>query len=63
VKEKSLDAFDYLIVAFQNIGNFYGKCEPLALQGCRLLLDGAAWGIGVSSATEKEVGHLGMLVT
>jgi hypothetical protein len=25
VKEKSLDAFDYLIVAFLNIGNFYGK--------------------------------------
>jgi len=35
VKEKSLAAFDYLIVAFLNIGNFYGKndgstgsCEP-----------------------------------
>ena len=25
VKERSLDAFDYLIVAFLNIGNFYGK--------------------------------------
>lgn len=25
VKEKSLDAFDFLIVAFLNIGNFYGK--------------------------------------
>lgn len=25
VKGKSLDAFDYLIVAFLNIGNFYGK--------------------------------------
>jgi hypothetical protein len=25
VKEKSLDAFDYLIVAFLNIGNFYGR--------------------------------------
>jgi hypothetical protein len=25
VKEKSLDAFDYLIVAFLNIGSFYGK--------------------------------------
>lgn len=25
VKEKSLDAFDYLIVAFLNIGNFFGK--------------------------------------
>ena len=25
VKEKSLDAFDYLIIAFLNIGNFYGK--------------------------------------
>ena len=25
VKEKSLDAFDYLIVAFLNIGNFYRK--------------------------------------
>ena len=25
VKEKSLNAFDYLIVAFLNIGNFYGK--------------------------------------
>lgn len=25
IKEKSLDAFDYLIVAFLNIGNFYGK--------------------------------------
>ena len=27
VKEKSLAAFDYLIVAFLNIGNFYGKNE------------------------------------
>jgi hypothetical protein len=25
VREKSLDAFDYLIVAFLNIGNFYGR--------------------------------------
>jgi hypothetical protein len=25
VKEKSLDAFDYLIVVFLNIGNFYGR--------------------------------------
>lgn len=25
VKEKSLDAFDFLVVAFLNIGNFYGK--------------------------------------
>jgi hypothetical protein len=25
VKDKSLDAFDYLVVAFLNIGNFYGK--------------------------------------
>ena len=25
VKEKSLEAFDYLIIAFLNIGNFYGK--------------------------------------
>ena len=25
VKEQSLDAFDFLIVAFLNIGNFYGK--------------------------------------
>jgi hypothetical protein len=25
VKEKSLDAFDFLIVAFLNIGNFYGR--------------------------------------
>ena len=35
VKEKSLTAFDYLITAYLNIGNFYGKnngstcsCEP-----------------------------------
>ncbi len=25
VKEKSLDAFDYLIIVFMNIGSFYGK--------------------------------------
>ena len=25
MKERSLDAFDYLIVTFLNIGNFYGK--------------------------------------
>jgi hypothetical protein len=25
VKEKSLDAFDYLLVVFLNIGNFYGR--------------------------------------
>lgn len=25
VKEQSLDAFDYLVIAFLNIGNFYGK--------------------------------------
>ncbi|MDM8564059.1 hypothetical protein QUF74_00225 [Candidatus Halobeggiatoa sp. HSG11] len=25
IKEKSLDAFDFLIVAFMNIGKFYGK--------------------------------------
>lgn len=25
VKEKSLDAFDFLVVAFLNIGNYYGK--------------------------------------
>lgn len=29
IKEKSLDAFDYLIVVFLNIGKFYGKNEGL----------------------------------
>jgi len=29
VKEASLDAFDYLIVAFLNIGKFYGKNDGL----------------------------------
>lgn len=27
IKEKSLDAFDFLVVAFLNIGKFYGKHE------------------------------------
>lgn len=32
VKEKSLDAFDFLIVVFQNIGKFYGKHDGFSGQ-------------------------------
>jgi hypothetical protein len=32
VKEKSIDAFDYLVVAFLNVGFFYGKRKK---HGCR----------------------------
>ena len=34
VKEKSFDAFDYLVVAFLNIGFFYKKGKPV-VEGCR----------------------------